>query len=163
MPAKSPEITNAAAETLALIGSQIRAQRKLLRISATVAAEAAGMSRITLHRIENGEPSVTIGAYLNAMAALGMAFGVISPVAPVAPVADEARRGWLPARVRLADYPQLKQLAWQVQGTDELTPQEALGIYERNWRHLALSALTPQEQDLIDTLRRVFGEVRRDV
>ena len=23
---------------------------------------------------------------------------------------------WLPARVRLADYPQLKQLAWQVHG-----------------------------------------------
>lgn len=163
MPAKSPEITNATAENLAAIGAQIRAQRKALRISATVAAEAAGMSRITLHRIEGGEPSVTMGAYLNVLAALGMAFGVIPPAAPAALVADEARRGWLPARVRLADYPQLKQLAWQVHGTDELTPQEALGIYERNWRHMDLSALTAHEQDLINTLRQVLGEVRQDV
>jgi transcriptional regulator with XRE-family HTH domain len=162
MPAKSPEITNTTAENLAAIGAQIRAQRKALRISATVAAEAAGMSRITLHRIEGGEPSVTMGAYLNVLAALGMAFGVIPPAAPAAQVADEARRGWLPARVRLADYPQLKQLAWQVHGTDELTPQEALGIYERNWRHMDLSALTAHEQDLINTLRQVLGEVRQD-
>jgi transcriptional regulator with XRE-family HTH domain len=158
MPAKSPEITNAAAEKLTAIGAQIRARRKALRISATVAAEAAGMSRITLHRIENGEPSVTMGAYLNAMTVLGMPFGVIPPVTPADQVADQARRGWLPARVHLADYPALKQLAWQVQATDELTPREALGIYERNWRHLDLSALTAQEQDLIDTLRQVFGE-----
>jgi transcriptional regulator with XRE-family HTH domain len=163
MPAKSPELTNASAENLMALGTQIRAQRKALRISATVAAEAAGMSRITLHRIENGEPSVTMGAYLNALAALGMVFGVIPPAASAVQLADESRHGWWPARVRLADFPQLKQLAWQVQGTDELTPQEALGIYERNWRHLDLSALTAQERDLIDTLRQVFGEVRHDV
>jgi len=36
-------------------------KRKALRVSATVAAEAAGMSRVTLHRIEKGEPSVTMG------------------------------------------------------------------------------------------------------
>jgi hypothetical protein len=28
------------------------------------------MSRVTLHRIERGEPSVTMGTYLNAAAAL---------------------------------------------------------------------------------------------
>lgn len=163
MPAKSPEISNANAEILMAIGAQIRTRRKALRISATVAAEAAGMSRITLHRIENGEPSVTMGAYLNAMTALGMPFGVIPPAAPADQVANEVRRGWLPARVRLADYPALKQLAWQVHGADVLSPQEALGIYERNWRHLDLSALTAQEQDLIDTLRQVFGETRHDL
>jgi transcriptional regulator with XRE-family HTH domain len=36
---------------------------KALKVSATTAAEAAGMSRMTLHRIERGEPSVTMGAY----------------------------------------------------------------------------------------------------
>ena len=30
------------------------------------------MSRVTLHRIEKGEPSVAAGAWANAMAALGM-------------------------------------------------------------------------------------------
>jgi len=67
------------------------------------------------------------------------------------------KAGWLPARVRLADYPQLKLLAWQVQGVDELTPREALGIYERNWRHLNEAALLPHERNLIDTLRLAFG------
>jgi hypothetical protein len=78
-------------------------------------------------------------------------------------LAEEARRGWIPARIRLAEYPQLKQLAWQVQGAGELTPREALGIYERNWRHLDFPALEPRERDLVDSLRTVLGEVRRDV
>ena len=163
MPAKSPHASLATADNLSAIGAQIRAQRKALHISATVAAEAAGMSRITLHRIENGEPSVTMGAYLNALAALGMALSINPPNAPAHQLDDEARRGWLPARIRLADYPQLKLLAWQLKGTDTLTPQEALGIYERNWRHLDMPALIPHEQDLIDTLQQVFGEVRLDV
>lgn len=163
MPSKSPESAHAVAAKLAAIGAQIRAHRKALHISATAAAEAAGMSRITLHRIEKGEPSVTMGAYLNAMAALALDFGIIPAAAPLAQLAEEARTGWLPARIRLADYPQLKQLAWQVQGADELTPREALGIYERNWRHLDLPALEPRERDLVDTLRQVLGEERRDV
>ena len=82
MPAKSPQASPTTADNLSAIGAQIRAQRKALHISATVAAEAAGMSRITLHRIENGEPSVTMGAYLNALAALGMALSINPPNAP---------------------------------------------------------------------------------
>lgn len=76
MPARPPLIASTAAKKLDALGQQIRAHRKSLRISATTAAEAAGMSRVTLHRIENGEPSVTMGAYLNAMAALGLDFGI---------------------------------------------------------------------------------------
>jgi hypothetical protein len=75
---------------------------------------------------------------------------------PSETTADD-KAGWLPARVRLADFPALKQLAWQVQGTDELTPREALGIYERNWRHVDEAALLPREQNLIDALRLAFG------
>ena len=115
------------------------------------------MSRVSVHRIEQGEPSVTLGAYLNVLAALGMTFSVMV-------VADEAsqpeandKAGWLPAQVRLADYPVLQQLAWQVHGVDELTPREALGIYERNWRHLDEAALLPRERNLIDALRLAFG------
>ena len=163
VPSKAPESTRAVAEKMVVIGAQIRAHRKALHISAAAAAEAAGMSRVTLHRIETGEPSVTMGAYMNAMAALGLDFGIIEAAAPIAQIAEEARRGWLPARIRLTDYPQLKQLAWQVQGADELTPREALGIYERNWRHLDSPALEPRERDLVDTLQQVFGELRRDV
>jgi transcriptional regulator with XRE-family HTH domain len=135
------------------LGQQIRTRRKALGINATVAAEAAGLSRVTLHRIEKGAPAVTMAAYLNVMAALGLDFSlnVTTDQAAVAPAAD--RTGWLPARVRLGDYPQLKQLAWQVHGIDELTPAEALSIYERNWRHIDVAALQPHEQQLVDALR----------
>ena len=157
MPANPPLVTRAAAEQLIALGQQIRTHRKALRVSATAAAEAAGMSRVTLHRIEKGEPSVTMGAYLNALAALGLDFGIIQPAPPASDTAQDDKTGWIPARVRLPDYPQLKQLAWQVHGTDELTPREALGVYERNWRHLDAQALKPHEQQLIDALRVAFG------
>lgn len=48
------------------IGRHIRAHRRALRISAIATAEAAGISRVTLHRIEKGEPSVNAGAYASA-------------------------------------------------------------------------------------------------
>jgi len=154
MPAKPPPTAGAAAEKLIALGQQIRTYRKALRISASAAAEAAGMSRVTWHRIELGEPSVTMGAYVNALNALGLDFGVVG-----AANADGGRdrKGWIPARVRIADYPQLKALAWQVHGTDELTPTEALGIYQRNERHLDLPAMEPFERDLLDALQLALG------
>lgn len=158
MPARNPAIATIASDKLIALGEQIRAHRKVLRISATTAAEAAGMSRVTLHRIEKGEPSVTVGAYLNAMAALGLDFGIIKPVNLAADVPDVNRVGWIPARIRLTDYPQLKQLAWQVHGTEELTPAEALSIYERNWRHVDVQALELRERQLVDALRLGFDD-----
>jgi transcriptional regulator with XRE-family HTH domain len=163
MPAKPPLVASTAADKLGVLGQQIRAHRKALRISATAAAEAAGMSRVTWHRVENGEPSVTMGAYLNAMTALGLDFGITPPPEKATGTADDDRQGWIPARIRLADYPQLKQLAWQVHGTDEVTPAEALSIYERNWRHVDVQALNPRERNLIDALRIALGGQGSDV
>lgn len=157
MPAKSPIPPAVVTEQLAALGTRIHAQRKALRVSATALAEAAGMSRVSVHRIEQGEPSVTMGAYLNVLAALGMTFSAAVVGDEVSENTADDKAGWLPARVRLADFPALKQLAWQVQGTDELTPREALGIYERNWRHVDEAALLPHERNLIDALRLAFG------
>ena len=151
MPSTAPVTPEQCATQLQALGAQIRAQRKALRLSATVTAEAAGLSRVTLHRIEKGEPSVTMGAWCNAMAALGM--GLLAQTGTQAPPAAEAdRTGWIPARVALADYPQLRALAWQVHGTDTLTPAEALGIYERNARHLDMAAMPVHEQALLEAL-----------
>ncbi|MFV0493828.1 helix-turn-helix domain-containing protein [Mycobacterium sp.] len=72
MPARSPATTDWTNRALAEIGEELRGRRKELRISAATAAEAAGVSRVTLHRIESGTPSVTVGAYMNAAAALGL-------------------------------------------------------------------------------------------
>ena len=162
MPSKPPPISRIVAAQLGTLGNDIRTRRKALGISATAAAESAGMSRVTWHRIESGEPSVTMGAYANALSALDLAWGVSSQAA--APQgASPDRRDWIPARVRLSEYPELKKLAWQLHGTDDLTPAEALDIYERNARHLDEAALLPHERDLIDALRKALGGGRRDV
>lgn len=157
MPTKLSIISVVAAEHLIALGQQIRVHRKALRISATTAAEAAGMSRVTLHRIEKGEPAVTMGAYMNAMAALGLNLGPVTSAEPIKVHPTEQREGWIPARIPLAEYPQLKQLAWQVQGTETLSPKEAWDIYQHNWRHLDEQALTENEDQLIAALRMAFG------
>ena len=72
MPATSPNQSTTCIAQLQALGARIRAQRKALKVSSTVTAEAAGVSRVTLHRIEKGEPSVTLGAYGNVLAALGL-------------------------------------------------------------------------------------------
>ena len=156
MPANSPTLTPLAAHALTRIGESIRHRRKELRISSVAAAEAAGISRVTLHRVEKGEPSVTIGAYMKVLIALGLEANVRPPDTS-APEAAHGRTGWIPARVRITDYPKLKELAWQVHGTEELTPREALAIYERNWRHLDPTTLSEDERDLVDALRQGFG------
>jgi hypothetical protein len=70
-----------------------------------------------------------MGAYASVMLALGLNLAIGTRV-------DETHAGFIPVRIHLDDYPQLKKLAWQIKADTDLTPTEALGIYERNWRHL---------------------------
>jgi transcriptional regulator with XRE-family HTH domain len=155
MPTKAPAVEEHARAQLEALGAQIRAERKALRLSSTTTAEAAGISRVTLHRIEKGESSVAIAAWANVVSALGLTL--------TAARASEVRDGTanrlgesVPVHIRLADYPQLKALAWHVQGTDILTPAEALAIYERNARHLNLETMSIQERGLLEALRAIF-------
>jgi transcriptional regulator with XRE-family HTH domain len=155
MPAQAPATGEILAAKLVALGAQLRAQRKRLGVSATTAAEAAGMSRVTLHRVERGEPSVTMGAYLNAAAALGLDLVVTGPAPAQAGRSKE--EDTLPQGIALADYPQLARLAWQFQGASEVTPAEALNLYERNWRHIEQGALAPHERTLIQRLVASLG------
>ena len=153
MPSLAPAIGDLLTARLMTLGLRIRDHRKALCISATDAAEAAGMSRVTLHRIERGEPSVAMAAYFSATAALGLELQVVSPpqrtrggrADPIAPAE-------LPVAIRLADYPQLERLAWQQHGVVEVSPAEALSLYERNWRHVDLLAMDPREHALVKAL-----------
>lgn len=153
MPAKNPKITEETARRLHALGEQIRARRKHLDLNATVAAEAAGMSRITWYRIEKGEPAVTMGAWINAATVVGLSLGITEP-----DTGQVGQRGWVPARIRLADYPQLEKLAWHVRDADTLSAREAMDIYERNQRHLDREAMTPEELQLLEVLRQAFGK-----
>lgn len=162
MPSKAPALPKRIESDLEALGRRIRGARKAARISAASAAEAAGMSRVTLTRIERGEPSVTMGAYLGAIAALGLDLRVIEPQ-PRSPDPSESARASARAsgrahtqadadRIRIVDFPQLASVAWHVPGLEELTAEEARGIYERHWRHLDPAAIGPAEARLMARL-----------
>lgn len=163
MPATLQVITEEIENRARKFGQRLRQRRKELKVSATAAAEAAGMSRVTWYRLEKGATSVTLGAWLSAVQALGLEVSLDLPAGKTASAHAPASGNWIPARIRLADYPQLRQLAWQLPGIEELSPREALGIYERNWRHLDLNALEPREQALVRALRLAFNEEGSDV
>lgn len=151
VPSPSPTVIDPLPQRdLQSLGEAVRRQRKQLQIAAASVAQAANMSRQTLNRIEHGEPSVTMGAYVNALRALGLELQVVTTAPPV--TADREANA-----VRLADYPQLQQLAWHRQGAT-LTEEEAFALYERNWRHIDRSALEPAERDLIARLVQRHGK-----
>jgi len=134
------------------LARQLRQRRKALGVTVQNAAAASGMSRDTWYRMERGETTVTIGAWFNALAALGLRFGVGLEVEEGEPPASDC----IPLAVQLAEYPQLAALAWQMGDTVVLTPREAFEVYERNARHIDQAALTPAEKALITNLRKVF-------
>jgi transcriptional regulator with XRE-family HTH domain len=161
MPKPAPHLPETVATHLQGLGAQIRERRKALGVSATVVAESAGVSRVTLHRIEKGASSVTVGAWASVAQTLGIGLQV-QQFAALEPATDD-HAGWIPAQIDLTKYPQLKSLAWQVHGTDTLTPGEAFDIYERNARHLDMAAMSVSERDLWQALRSAFATGGRGV
>ncbi len=52
------------------IGDRVRSVRKLANLSAKLAAQKAGLSRNTLHRLESGE-DVNLGTLMSALRVMG--------------------------------------------------------------------------------------------
>ena len=152
------KLSEDAINQLAEIGQVIRQHRKSFKITANATAKTAGISRVTLHRIEKGEPTVSMGAYLNVVSALNLNLH-LSAEDDIAYKTDENNAGKLPVRIMLSDYPQLKELAWHVQGIDELSLIEAHSIYERNRRFLDIGNLSDSERELVELLGIAFEEV----
>lgn len=143
--------------TLPALGQRIRSERKRLKIAAQSAAAAAGISRVTLHRIEHGEPTVAIGLYVRALEALGLQLAIHGTSAKL----EEQTTGMpqpLGTMVALAAYPQLRQLAWQVNGVDHIPARDALALYERNWRHVDPARMPPEEKALLEALVAEYGK-----
>lgn len=61
-----------ALEALKLFGSSIRAARIERRMTTTELAERIGISRPSLHRIERGDPTTSIGSSFEAAAIVGV-------------------------------------------------------------------------------------------
>jgi hypothetical protein len=56
-----------------------------------------------------------------------------------------------------ARYAELARLAWNRNPSLPITGQEALGLYEANWRHVDVASLSIQERELITVLADRFG------
>ena len=65
-----------ARRALAKLGRDIAIARKKRRISTVSMAERAFLSRSTYGKIEKGDPTVSVGAYVTVLAILGLAGGV---------------------------------------------------------------------------------------
>lgn len=58
--------------------------------------------------------------------------------------------------IRIPDFPVLSELAWN--RVDEyIAAEEALALYERNWRFVQDAGVSPDEQMLIDRLTQQCG------
>lgn len=157
MPAADDQPNPEPAREMARLGTALRTRRKALGISMTAAAEAAQISRVTWHRLEKGEPTVALGSLLAAARVLDLDLR-LQAAGAAPPAMRYPFDAGLPLHIRLDDYPQLRRLAWQVgDATQTLSPREALGLYQRNWRHLQPELLEPREGALIDALRLVYG------
>ncbi len=60
-------------KTLRKLGGDIQIARKRRRLTMTIVAERAFISRNTLTRIERGDPAVTLGIYATVLFVLGLA------------------------------------------------------------------------------------------
>ncbi len=158
MPAQAPLSSPALYKVLRDLGRRIQARRKALKISSVTTAESANISRMTLNRIERGEASVTIGAYLNVISVLGLSLKLDDALLNNQSLQRPAFK--LPKKIRLADYPNLKRLAWQLKGREEISPREALNLYERNWRHVDLNQMDDDERELLQGLVATLGKGR---
>lgn len=158
MPAAIEKLTSEQLESrVTALAVQMRQRRKVMGVSVTTAAQAAGISRVTWHRMEKGEITVTIGAWFNALAVLGLEFGIGLVGSVTDAKASPESAAVIPVSVVLADYPQLAALAWHVQGVSTVSAREAFDIYQRNERHINHQNLTPGEAALITNLGKVLG------
>jgi transcriptional regulator with XRE-family HTH domain len=85
------------------LGHDIRDARRRRRIPVKILSERASISRMTLNKVERGEPGVSLGHYATVLFALGMA----DRLADVADarhdaVGRELEEEHLPQRIRLS-------------------------------------------------------------
>ena len=55
------------------------------------------------------------------------------------------------------DYPQLRRLAWNRRPGEPMDPRAVLSLYEREWRHVDVTALTGRERRLLAQLVETHG------
>jgi transcriptional regulator with XRE-family HTH domain len=166
MTARRPPLPDAENALLATLGERLRLARRRRRKTAEDVATQAGITRVTLRRVEGGEPAVMMGSYLKVMAVLGLAQDLVLLARDDTlgrRLQDEqllrkAATPKAPRKIRLADYPRLREIAWSTDPAASITPAEAFALYERNWRHLDREGMEPKEQALVARLTATVGK-----
>ena len=72
VPSPSPILYPRQAKLLTELGERLRAARLRRRFTASLVAERADISRQTLTKVEQGDPSVTLGTYMRVLVAVGL-------------------------------------------------------------------------------------------
>lgn len=72
MPRQPPTIFPLEQKLLTELGERLRLARKRRKLSSTVVAQRAGISRSSLYKVEAGDPGATLGSYLRVLAVLGL-------------------------------------------------------------------------------------------
>ncbi len=100
MPRKTPPLPLPVRRVLRKLGADIREARLRRRIQTAVMADRVQVSRPTLWKLEQGDPSVGIGAYATALYVLGMV-DRLADVADLAndPVGQQLASESLPRRI----------------------------------------------------------------
>src|SRR5882672_3575191 len=84
------------------LGHDIRDARRRRRIPVAILSQRASIGRMTLNRIEKGDPRVSVGAYATVLFALGMAERLADVADPRHDsVGLELEEEHLPERIRL--------------------------------------------------------------
>ena len=60
-------------QILNVLGENIKLARKRRKLTQQIISDRTGISRVTLRKIENGEPTVSIGHYLSVLGVLSLA------------------------------------------------------------------------------------------
>ena len=60
-------------QALSVLGENIKLARKRRKLTQQLTSQRTGISRVTLRKIESGDPTVSIGHYLSVLAVLGLA------------------------------------------------------------------------------------------
>ena len=72
MARKKTIMSPALEEILKVLGENIKLARLRRKITTTMLAERADISRVTLRKVENGESGSTMGVYANVLFCLGL-------------------------------------------------------------------------------------------
>ena len=85
------------------LGHDIRDARRRRRIPVAILAERVSISRMTLNKVEKGDPGVSVGTYATVLFALGMADRLADVADPRHDtVGLELEEEHLPERIRLS-------------------------------------------------------------